>query len=307
MPPCNQCPRRCNADRERCAGYCGSGSEPVASAVCLHTGEEPPLSGTKGIVNVFFAHCNLQCLYCQNQQISSSSISPSLVRYRGVEAIVAEIERLLPLSEGLVGFVTPSHFTQGVIDIVERLHSDGYNPTVVYNTGGYDSVETLQQLEPYIDIYLPDFKYADPLLAAGLSGAPRYPEVAMAALLEMRRQKGSGLLCDDRGIAYRGLIVRHLVLPGHVSNSLAVLEMLADNLPLNLHISLMAQYNPPPDTSRLVAAGYTELCRTITASEYSQVANRYAELGFWNGWLQELEAHKTYRPDFDNALNPFGS
>ncbi|MBR1850888.1 MAG: radical SAM protein [Bacteroidales bacterium] len=302
---CSLCPRKCNADRDARRGYCGASRGVEAATVCLHRGEEPPISGTKGIVNVFFTHCNLQCLYCQNHAISGRDVNPSLARFGSVEAIATEVERLLPASEGAVGFVTPSHCPEAVIGVVERLHSDGFEPTVVYNTGGYDSIETLRQLEPYVDIYLPDFKYANAALASRLSHAPDYPDVALRALREMYRQKGSGLLLDDRGMAYRGMIVRHLVLPGHVDNSLAALDMLCDALPLNLHISLMAQYFPPADCGQLLQAGEPELCRTLSAEEYALVANRYDELGYYNGWLQELSAEANYRPDFSRNTNPF--
>ncbi len=302
---CNQCPRKCNTDRSERLGFCGASHLPTVATVCLHTGEEPPVSGMKGIVNVFFTHCNLHCLYCQNHDISGRVVDEKLVRFRGSEAIAVEVERLLPQSEGLVGFVTPSHCPETVIEVVEKLRFDGFSPVVVYNSGGYDSVETLRRLEPYIDIYLPDFKYADSQLAARLSSAPDYPDVALAALREMYRQKGSGLMCDERGMAYRGMIVRHLVLPGHVDNSLAALELLADNLPMNLHLSLMAQYFPPDDCSALLAAGEPDLCRTLTADEYNRVVDRYNSLGFYNGWLQELCAESSYRPHFDNTETPF--
>ncbi|MBO4600516.1 MAG: radical SAM protein [Bacteroidales bacterium] len=285
---CTLCPRHCHADRVETLGFCQSHKDPEAATICIHKGEEPPICGTRGICNVFFSHCNLQCIYCQNHQISTS---PSPSRFTGVEAIVQQIAQTLPQTENIVGFVTPSHYADSIPAIVEGLHAQGLYPTIVYNTGGYDSVETLRMLAPYIDIYLPDFKYADPLLASRYSHAPDYPAVALAALREMYNQKGSSLPTDDNGLAYRGIIVRHLVLPGQVENSLQVLDTLAD-LSTNLHIALMAQYYPPlpnlPD----------QLGRTLTPDEYQRVTEHFYAIGLHRGWVQELDAEAHYRPDF---------
>ena len=167
----------------------------------------------------------------------------------------------------------------------------------MYNTGGYDSVETLRALEPYIDIYLPDFKYMDPALALRYSHAEDYPQVALAALKEMYYQKGSALPTDDDGIAYRGIIVRHLVLPGHVENSLAVLDAIAD-ISTNLHVAPMAQYFPP------VEGLPDQLGRTLTEEEYQKVTDHFYAVGLHRGWLQELDAQACYRPDL-TTQQPF--
>ena len=193
---CTLCPHHCTADRAETLGFCRAHREPEAATICIHKGEEPPLCGTKGICNVFFSHCNLQCIYCQNHQISSGSPTP---RFIGVDAIVDEIARLLPQTENMVGFVTPSHYADSLPSIVEGLHARGLYPTIVYNTGGYDSVETLQMLAPYIDIYLPDYKYSLPDLAHRYSHAADYPDVALAALREMYNQTGSSLPTDEDG------------------------------------------------------------------------------------------------------------
>ena len=289
---CNNCPRRCATDRERSLGFCHAGTEPEAVTVCVHRGEEPPLCGERGICNIFFAHCNLQCIYCQNHDISRGTLPAAIVpRYVGVDAIVERVAQILPTTENIVGLVSPTHYADSIPAIVEGLHRRGLYPTVVYNTGGYDSVETLRALTPYIDIYLPDFKYSDPVLAARYSHAPDYPQMALAALREMYSQKGSALPTDERGMAYRGIIVRHLVLPGQVENSLGVADLLADLSP-NLHVALMAQYFPTradlPD----------QLGRTLTPDEYNRVADHFYEVGLCRGWVQELEAQSCYRPDF---------
>ena len=286
---CSLCPRHCGTNRADTLGFCQSASIPEAATICVHKGEEPPICGQRGICNVFFTHCNLQCIYCQNYDISSSPAPTA--RYVGVEAIVEAIVQTLQQSENIVGFVTPSHYADSIPAIVAGLHARGLEPTIVYNTGGYDSVETLRMLEPYVDIYLPDFKYMDSDIARRYSHAPDYPAVALAALKEMYRQKGSALHTDDNDMAYRGIIVRHLVLPGHIDNSKAVLESIAD-LSLNLHVALMAQYFPPMD-------GLPEpLNRCLTQEEYDQVTDYFYALGLHRGWVQELSAQESFRPDF---------
>lgn len=295
---CTVCPRECAVNRIDRQGFCQSGQEPRVAAICVHKGEEPPLCGEKGICNVFFVGCNLHCVYCQNDAISGQGTfhSPG-GEIVGVDAIVDAIAQVLAETENIVGFVTPTHYAHSLPAIVEGLHDRGLYPTTVYNTGGYERVETLRMIAPYIDIYLPDMKYANGDLALRYSHAADYPGVAEAALREMYNQKGSALPTDDRGMAFRGIIVRHLVLPGQVANSMAVLDRLAD-ISTNLHVALMAQYYPPrtglPD----------ELNRTLTAEEYDSVTRHLQDLGLDRGWVQELAAEACYRPDFA-ARNPF--
>lgn len=294
---CTICPRRCGVKRGD--GYCGADEALEVAAVCLHRGEEPPLVGPegKGIVNVFFAHCNLQCDYCQNWQISGRNVESGK---RGVESLADEICRLLPQSSGLLGLVTAAHYADQIPAIIDAVHRRGVEPTVVYNSGGYESFEALQKLEGLIDIYLPDLKYMDPALAKRWSHAEDYPEVAAAALKEMKRQVGGGLKCDENGTAYRGIIVRHLVLPGCTENSMQCLEWLADNFnPFSLHLSLMAQYFPPREGLE------APLDRTLTEEEYRQVVDRAEVLGLTAGWIQEMNSQDNYRPDFGHGDNPF--
>lgn len=292
---CTNCPRLCSTDRAVSQGFCHASSQPEASAVCCHKGEEPPLCGEKGICNVFFTHCNLQCIYCQNHAISLPAAPAP--RYVGVEAIIEAIAQTLPQTENIVGFVTPTHYADSIPAIVEGLRSRGLSPTTVYNCGGYERVETLRMLAPYIDIYLPDFKYMDSRLASRYSHAPDYPDIAREALREMYSQKGSALPTDDSGLAYRGIIVRHLVLPGQVANSKAVLDEIA-GISTSLHVALMAQYYPPlpglPDA----------LGRTVSAEEYAEVTAHFDAAGLHRGWVQELCAESHYRPDF-TLSNPF--
>lgn len=287
---CPNCPRRCS---ER-PGYCQADSRhPEVAAVYPHRGEEPPLSGNKGISNVFFAHCNLQCIYCQNHEISRAAVSPELVKYRSLEAIIDGAIESLQHTENMLGLVSATQYADVIPALIDGLHQRGCYPTVVYNSNGYERVEVLQQLAPYVDIYLPDFKYADAALGQRYSHVSDYPEVAGRALKEMLDQKGTSLPIDDSGLAFRGIIVRHLVLPGQVQNSIDSLRWIADNLSTNLHISLMAQYNPP-EVSSLPDA----LNRRLQAEEYQEVVDAFYALGFHRGWVQQLEAADSYNPHF---------
>jgi len=287
--PCTKCPRHCPA----APGFCHADSKaPEAVAVYAHTGEEPPISGQKGISNIFFAHCNLQCCFCQNLDISRATVCTELVKLHSVDDIVDATARSLKVTENMVGLVSASQYSDLVAPIVEGLHRRGLYPTVVYNSNGYDSVETLRSIADYIDVYLPDFKYCDAELAQRYSNTRDYPEVAKQAIAEMYNQKGSSLPTDE-GLAFRGLIVRHLVLPGQVQNSLDCLEWLADNISTNIHISLMAQYFPPEGVSLP-----DELNRRLRDDEYQTVVEKFHELGFHRGWIQELESADTYRPHF---------
>jgi putative pyruvate formate lyase activating enzyme len=288
---CEACPRECRADRAAGAsGYCRSTEGFEIASICLHRGEEPVISGEHGICNVFFSHCNLQCMYCQNFQISRND-SPG--RRMSLEEAVSAIAGLLDEGASSVGFVSPSHMTAQVRSLVGGLHARGYRPTVVFNTNGYDKAGVIASLADIVDVYLPDFKYMDHSLALELSGAWNYPDVARAALREMFREKGPDLTLKEDGTAASGLIIRHLILPGHVENSKAVLRSIAEGLSPSVHLSLMSQYYPPPPV-----AAHPYLGRTITRTEYEEVLGELERLGFHRGWVQELESQESYRPDF---------
>ena len=298
---CTLCPRACRADRRRASGFCGASDGLEVASVVLHRGEEPPLVGPegKGVVNVFFAHCNLQCVYCQNADISGRT--PRVpVRTLSVDHLADEVCRLLPESSGVLGLVTAAHFADRLPALIEAVHRRGLQPAVLYNSSGYESVATLRSLEGVVDIYMPDLKYMLPDVAARFSHAANYPAVATAAIAEMARQVGSSLKVAD-GTAYRGLLVRHLVLPGHVDNSLRCLDWLADNFnPFTLRLSLMAQYFPP-------RAGLpAPLDRTLSEEEYAAVCRHAEELGLTAGWIQEMSSQANYRPNFgsDNPFEP---
>lgn len=212
---------------------------------------------------------------------------------------VSAAARLLDGGAGAVGFVSPSHMIAQMRRIVDGLRARGYRPTIVMNTNAYDKPEVIEALADVVDVYLPDFKYMDHSLALELSGAWNYPEVARAALREMHRQKGSNLVLKDDGTAAAGLVIRHLIIPGHVENSKGVLRAIAENLSPSVHVSLMSQYYPPPAVAR-----HPWLGRTISRAEYDEVIEELERLGFQRGWVQELESQETYRPDFTKP-HPF--
>jgi putative pyruvate formate lyase activating enzyme len=298
---CALCPRNCHADRlAGRTGYCNSDASFNIASICIHRGEEPAISGSDGICNIFFTNCNLQCIYCQNHQISDNGISRNLNRM-DLPEVIARITTILDKGIRRVGFVSPSHFIPQMKVIINIIQSLGYKPVWVYNTNGYDKAETLRTLEGIIDVYLPDFKYINPELAWRFSGARDYPEHASKALREMYRQKGSSLITGEDPEASSGIIVRHLVLPGQVPNSLGVLQFLAEEISPRIHVSLMAQYYP----TELVAK-HPQLGRGVTEYEYRQVTGEMEKLGMFNGWIQEFESRDFYRPDFDHP-HPFES
>jgi putative pyruvate formate lyase activating enzyme len=298
---CKICPRKCGADRfSGKGGYCKSDTSFYISSICVHRGEEPPVSGSAGICNVFFGHCNLQCVYCQNHQISNNSESGA-ARRMPLNQVLREIIHCLDLGCRGVGFVSPSHFIPQMKIIIHALHDLGFYPTIVYNTNGYDTVETLKDIAPLVDVYLPDFKYMSRDLSRRYSDAADYPEVAKEALKEMFRQKGSLLLTGDDALAERGILIRHLVLPGCIENSKEVLRFIADEISTSVHISLMSQYHPTFQVSDV-----PPLNRTLIQEEYFRVVDEFYRLGFRNGFIQDMDSYDSYRPDFDKS-HPFES
>jgi putative pyruvate formate lyase activating enzyme len=296
---CNICPRKCNANRfDGKKGYCKSGTEFSISSICIHRGEEPVISGSKGICNVFFTNCNLQCVYCQNWQISDNYRSHS-EEFLELEEVLRQIIIILDTGINMLGFVSPGHFIPQMKIIVKALSDRGYHPTVVYNSNGYDDVEQLKKLEGMIDVYLPDFKYMDEPLAMRYSDVPAYPQIALKALKEMLRQTGSNVIVDNEGYAMRGLLIRHLVLPGHTENSLNVMEAIATELSPNIHVALMSQYYPCHHASE-----FDPLMDHVNPAEYARVVDRMKELGITRGFIQGIESADHYRPDFDED-HPF--
>jgi putative pyruvate formate lyase activating enzyme len=295
---CRICPRNCGIDRtENRLGYCKTDDKCRVSSVCVHRGEEPVVGGSRGICNVFFNRCNLRCAFCQNYEISQCSAI--IENEFGFDETIEMISEILDTGIEAVGFVSPSHVVPVVRQIIENLKEKAYSPTFVYNSGGYDSVESLKTLEGLIDVYLPDFKYSDSMLAKSFSDAPDYPEIALRAVREMYRQIGSSVVVNDDGRAERGLIIRHLVLPGCTENTRGVMKMIADEISPNLHISLMSQYYPTDAVMQ-----HHVLKRNITQEEYQLAISAMEEAGLHRGWIQEMSSAETYRPDFSKKL-PF--
>lgn len=292
MNNCKLCPRECGADRDRGKrGICGQTSKMRIGRAAPHFYEEPPISGTRGSGTVFFVGCSLGCVFCQNRKISRADENVGrAVSVRELVDIFFELE-----SEGVhnINLVTASHFADSVAKALE-IAKPKLNIPVVYNSSGYERVETLKMLDGLVDIYLPDFKYASAEVAEKYSSAPDYPSVARGAIGEMYRQVGRYSFSED-GMLNRGLVVRHLVLPSKRRDSMAVLDILAELFsPDEILISLMSQYTP----EFAVDSPYTELHRRLTSFEYESVLKYAAELSF-DGFMQGRASAKTdYTPDF---------
>ncbi len=312
---CELCPRRCGVDRtENEPGFCGEGARLHIATIEPHLGEEPPISGKNGSGTVFFSGCSLRCLFCQNYQISQQGL--------GREWTLKELtDRLEALHkhEGIhnVNFLTPDHFLPHTVAVVRLLRERGIRIPMVYNLSGYQRLESLRLIESVADIYLPDFKYADAALAHSLSRSADYATVALVALCEMVRQKGfldTFVRNDEDGIAAvsidglpslsrQGVLVRHLILPGQVQNSLEVLTTLFVEFGRELPISLMSQYVPV----RQFPLG-SALNRQVTRKEFQEVFQHAKELGFRTLFVQYPEEvvmdEKPFLPDF-RLVNPF--
>ena len=299
LEDCTLCPRECRINRfEGGSGYCGTDAGMNIASVCIHRGEEPVISGEGGICNIFFAGCNLHCLYCQNHEISQGGI---IISTKGteLEEVLDQIVKMLSKGIAAVGFVSPSHVVPQVKAIIRGLNSRGYKPVTVYNTNGYDKQETIRSLSGMIDVYLPDWKYVTKEIATSYSDASDYPEIALKAIKEMYYQKGSTVAIDENGRAENGLLIRHLVLPGHAEESKKVLRSIAEELSQGVHLSLMSQYHPTA-----LVKNHQILNRPLYKAEYESVVETMESLGFRNGWVQDMDSTMNYRPDFSKE-NPF--
>ena len=290
MTSCRLCPRRCGADRASGqTGVCGMPDTFSISRIAPHLWEEPPISGTRGSGTVFFSGCNLRCVFCQNRSISLEGVGHAVT-----DAELAD--RILDLQDkGVhnVNLVTPTHYTARLARFLEAIKPRLHIP-VVWNSSGYESPEALRMMEGLVDIYLPDFKYISPELAEAYSSAPDYADRATEALLEMYRQVGS--YREENGLAVKGLIVRHLVLPGCRADSMAVLRHVASILPpADIRVSVMRQYTP----DFALDCPHKNLHRRVTEFEYASVLAEAERLGL-EGFSQGKDAAtKAYTPDFE--------
>lgn len=288
---CDLCPHRCRVNRRAGeVGFCGSGAEVVVAHSGLHFGEEPPISGERGSGAVFFTRCNMRCVYCQNYQISQR---PHLIPKRALSPADLAEEMLALQAQGAhnINLVSPTHVIAQAAESICIARERGLSLPIVYNTNGYDAVDTLRCIEGLIDIYLPDIKYSDDAMARAYSGVERYVAVNRRAIREMFRQVGN-LTLDEHGVAQRGLLVRHLVLPGDIAGSDESLAFLA-SLSQDMVVSIMAQYSP-----QFKARGMSLLDRKITPAEYDRVVDEALALGLENCFVQECESSETLLPDF---------
>lgn len=282
---CELCPNRCGADRTRTRGLCHAPSEARICRIALHPWEEPIISGTRGSGTVFFAGCPLSCVFCQNDEISHAPVG----RAYTVSALIDELKRLVDEGAHNINFVSPTHYAHTVYEALSR-----YRPPVpvVYNTGGYDRVETLRMLEGLVDVYLPDLKYLSPALALRYTGKEDYPTVATAALDEMFRQVGDAQVKD--GLLVRGMLVRHLVLPSHSEEGVRVMDYLAGRYGNRIYISAMSQYTPHAHADQ-----FPEINRKLKPIEYKRVVAALVRAGQENCFVQgEESSDECYIPPF---------
>ncbi len=304
---CELCPRRCRVDRtipgaEKKA-FCGQSSELRIAHMGPHFGEEPPISGTRGSGTVFFSGCSLRCTFCQNHQISMEGVG----KLYSSDDFFSEVSGMIDTS-GVhnINFVTPDHFFPYTFRLVEKLGKSGYSIPILYNTSGYQSVEILKAAEQYADIYLPDYKYSDPEIAGTFSKCSDYPGKALDAISEMVRQKGFlDSFIKDTDIAAKGVLVRHLILPGKVENSINALNSLFLEFGARLPVSLMSQYHP------VLKHDDSDMNRHLNIEEFEAVYEHALELGFENMFAQFPESFESendeepeFLPDFSEE-SPF--
>lgn len=288
---CLLCPRKCGINRSTGqTGVCGVSSEIKVARAALHYWEEPCISGKKGSGAVFFSGCSLHCVFCQNREISD-----------GKEGKVISKERLSDIFMELAGkganninLVTPGQYIPDIVWAVNDAKSRGMKLPIIYNTSGYENVTELKLLEGIVDVYLPDFKYMDSTLSARYSRAKDYPSVAKQALSEMVRQQPDVVIDDATGLIQKGVIVRQLLLPGHVNDAKAVLKYLYDTYHDHVYISMMSQFTP------IALKDYPEINRTVTRREYEKLVDYALEIGITNAFIQEGDVAKdSFIPAFD--------
>lgn len=298
MALCELCPRKCRVDRSSARGFCGEGDKIRIARIAPHFFEEPPISGTNGSGTVFFSGCTLRCVYCQNKDISQTN---ALGKEYSKEELIEAIINLQNEGVHNINLVTPTHFADKIADILYEMKKSGLlRVPIVYNTSGYENIETLKQLDGLVDIYMPDLKYFSPELSKKYSYAPDYFDRTTEAIKEMIRQRGAYRYSEAperKGLLDSGVLIRHLVLPTHRKDSEELLSRLASEIDVNaVLISIMSQYTP----EFALECEYKELHRRITSFEYEFVKNKAIELGF-DGFMQaRVSADSVYTPDFKN-------
>lgn len=299
---CQLCPRMCQVNRHTGTGYCLMPDRIKVARAALHMWEEPCISGEHGSGAIFFSGCTLRCVFCQNYKIAAAAVG----KYITVDGLADIMLRLQDKHANNINLVTPTHYALHIAQALTKARDNGLRIPVVYNTSAYENIETLKRLDGLVDIYLPDFKYMDSSLALKYSHAEDYPEVAKSALNEMVRQAGSPCMYSDEdelvqsgyvedGVMKRGVIVRHLVLPGCTKDSKTVIGYLYDTYKDDIYISIMNQYTPLEHVKE-----YKELYRKVTHKEYDEVVDYAIDIGVTNGFIQEGDtAKESFIPDFD--------
>ena len=293
LEQCRICPRECKVNRlDGKVGNCKASDKVEISLVSLHMFEEPCISGKNGSGTIFFSHCNLHCMFCQNYEISQNI-------KKGKEVTIEELSNIMLEQQNNkaenINLVTPTMYAYQVKEAIKLARKNGLKIPIIYNSNGYEKVETLKDLEGYIDVYLPDLKYYSNEIAIKYSKAPNYFEVATKAILEMIKQVGAPKF-DENGIIQKGVMIRHLVLSNHLQNTKNILKWIKENVPEDIYINVMAQYFPT------YKAKEDELInRKLTKREYRQIEEYFYSLDFKNGYMQELGEHEEeYVPKWDN-------
>ncbi|MDR1522780.1 MAG: radical SAM protein [Endomicrobium sp.] len=279
MDNCNICPRKCGVNRNKGQqGLCKTGNKIFVASINVHTGEEPPISASNGSGTIFFSNCTLNCVFCQNYPISQLGNGKEI----SLDSLVGSILDLQKRGVHNINFVTPSHYSAQIAKAVYIAKQRGLVIPIVYNCSGYENVETLQLLEGIVDIYLPDIKYASDEIAFKYSKVKNYVQANQIALKEMKRQVGD-LTVDQNGVAKKGIIVRHLVLPGNINNTKNTLKFISEELSINTYVSLMSQYHPAYKSNE-----FKELSHSLSLQEYNEAVDYLEILKLRNGWIQNL-------------------
>ena len=288
---CNLCPRECDVDRGLGKiGFCKVPNRIKVARAELHFWEEPCISGEEGSGTVFFSGCNLRCVYCQNRKIAEGVYGKEIT----VDRLAAVFLELQEKGANNINLVTPSHYVLQIIDALKMAKTKGLGIPVVYNSSAYEKVETLKLLEGLVDVYLPDFKYMDEVLSEKYSRAKNYPGIAKKAIEEMIRQVGNAKF-NEKDMLIKGVVVRHLVLPGYVEDSKKVIKYLYETYGNEIYISILSQFTPLEGLDN-----YPEINRKLTEEEYDEVVDYAIELGVENGFIQEGDvAKESFIPDFD--------
>lgn len=292
MENCTLCPRRCGVDRGNGKkGYCGESDRIRVARTSLHQWEEPCITGKYGSGTVFFSGCGLKCIFCQNHNIADSSVGMEFTRKELAEAFL----RLQEKKASNINLVTAGHFVKQLVPVLESAKMKGLTIPVVYNTSGYETVESLRRLEGLVDIYLPDCKFYDSEIAKQYAKAPDYFQVAKDAIAEMVRQVGEPVFDEETGNVLKGVIVRHLILPGHTKDSMEIIKYLYETYGDMIYISILNQYTPMGKWE-----SFPNLNRRVTKREYEKVLGYALDLGVENAYIQEGEtADQSFIPEFD--------